>query len=813
MSLTPVRAVLFALTALIARPVTGLGAEPAATTADTIREVRIDGLRRVDREAVAAVVKSKVGQMLDAERITQDLHAIWKTGLFRDVRIERETLAAGVRLVITVAEKPSIKEIKYVGNDDVSADDIKGVVDLKPYTILNTDLIKKNAQKIRDLYVEKGHYLVQVDSRVEAEAGEQDQVTIYFDIVENAKVMVREIRLVGNKNVPAETIKSSLQTREGSEISFLTQSGTYKEEFFQTDLFRIQALYYDYGYVSVKVGEPSALISADRRFIYLTVPIEEGEKYQIGDINFSGDVALKDEKGATVVDEAILRSRLRIKTGETFSRTKLFEDIQTLTDAYKDRGYAYANVTPNSNIDPKTRKVALTLEVERGSPVYFERIEIVGNTRTRDKVIRRELRVVETELYSSSRLNESKARVYQLGYFETVNMTTSRGSKPDRMNVSIEIKEKPTGTFQVGVGFSSVESFIMTMQVAQNNFLGTGQLFSVSGQLSFGTYARQLITLSYYEPYLLDTLWSAGMDAYVAQRLYIDFQRNSYGGSPRLAYPLTLDWRVNLGYTIEHVDIINPIGFIPSSFAGLTRRGINSMITSSIQYDTRDNRLFPSAGQFHVLSYDISHPDLGTTGDLQFQRLQLFLRYYHPLPLGMVFKVNAQTGLVWGGSQVGIPISERFAPGGIYSVRGYVLRGLGPTVPVLDFAQPSSPSRTVVIGGNKQAIFNVELEIPLIAAAGIKGVIFADAGNAYNEDQGLFFINTSRNAETGVGYGYLMRSNRKVPLPLGMYYSFGFGFRWFSPIGPLRFEWGIPIVKVQPTDQDIIFEFTIGNFF
>lgn len=779
---------------------------------ERVVEVKIEGLRRVDREAALAGIKTQAGSVFSQQQLTADLRTVWATGFFRDVRVERERVDGGWRVAFVVVEKPSIHEVLYLGNKDLSADDIKNVVDVKPYTILNVELLKRNVQKIKDLYVEKGFYLAQVSYRVAPMPDNEQQVDVFFDIVENAKVIVKELAILGNKELSDDTVKSVLQTREGGELSWLTSSGTYKEDFFQTDLLRVQALYYDHGFVTVKVGDPSVTISPDRRFIYLAIPVEEGERYKIGRITFAGDVDLKGSNVETLVDEQRLRHALSIKSGEVFNRTKLFNDINVLTDIYRDQGYAYANVTPNSSVRQDAREVDLELEVERGDLVYIGRIEIEGNTRTRDKVIRREMRIAEGDKYSASGLNASKARIFALGFFENVNIVTSRGSKPDLMDVRVEIKEKSTGTFQVGAGFSSVESFILTAQISQNNFLGNGWLLSLSAQLSFGDYARKLASLQFYDPYFLDTNWSLGFDAYSQERLYRDFQRNAVGGSPRLGYLLTPDLRLSVGYTLERIDIspLSSSGNGEVRLAGLDVDGLNSAVNMSLAYDTRDNRLFPTRGQYHVIMGEVSDPSIGSDPDLAFRRGQLFLRYYHPIVWDFVLKLNAEFGYVFGLDGKATPISERFFPGGILSVRGFEPRSLGPRIPVPNSSNPSASAGEFALGGNKQAIFNIEIEFPIIEAAGIKGVLFADAGNAFGDTQGFFYANTP---DEDIPDAFLARSNRRIKPPLGLFYSVGFGFRWFSPIGPLRFEWGFPITKTDPNARNPIFEFTIGNFF
>lgn len=785
-----------------------LSLAPGVSAAQTILSIEFEGLRRVDDEALARLMKSKVGDELDATLVTEDLRALWEAGFFRDVKIQQESDPAGVRLFVVAAEKPSIREVEFVGVDQVSQSDVDEVVDIKPFTILNVEQVKRNVTKIKDLYVEKGYYLADVSYRVVPV--DDARVDIAFDVVENAKVVVKQLTFVGNTSIPSDRIKSVLQTREGNELSFLTQSGTYKKEFFQTDLFRIQSLYLDEGFVEIKVGEPTATLSPDRRFIYLSVPITEGERYNFGTVGFSGEIDLVNDKGERVVDESDLRKTLSIEEGALFVRTQLFDNIQKVTDVYRNQGYAYANVTPNSKLNRKERIVNLEFDIERGEIVHFGRIEIVGNTRTRDKVIRRELAIIEGQKYSAAAIEISKARAFQLGFFEDVQVTTQRSSQQNVLDVTVEVKERSTGTFQIGAGFSSVERFIATAQISQNNFLGNGQLLSLSAQLSFGQFQRQLATFQFFEPYFQDSLWSLGFNAFLTQRQFIDFRREATGVSPTFGYPLTRELRVSLGYTLENVDVV-PVNEDAFTYYPLNRGGISSALIAGISYDTRDNRLFPSSGSFLQFRSEFSNSVIGADSDLEYNRYTLILRKYYPLGfLGLVLRGNANFGLVTTSADEGVPISERFFPGGIFSVRGFRPRALGPSRNVANVLEPNSRTREFVIGGNKQVIFNLELEAPIIASAGIRAVIFADAGNAFDDSEGFFYYDTP---EDLIPPAFLNGSGRRITPPLGLYYSVGFGFRWFSPIGPLRFEWGIPITKRQQSDDGMIFEFTIGNLF
>ena len=786
-------------------------APSAAPDTERVVEVRALGLRRVDMEAALAGTQLQRGRVFDPAMATQDLRRVWRSGFFRDVRLERQTEAAGLVLIYTLVEKPAIRTIRYAGLDALSEDDVKGVVDVKPFTILNIDALKRNGDKIKDLYVGKGYYLAEVGYHLEPVGTQGQEVDVVFDVVENARVSVKQITFLGNTHLSDAQLKAAMQTREGNELSWLTQSGTYKEEFFQTDIYRLQALYYDHGYVTVKVGEPTVTISPDRTAIYIAIPVEEGEQYRIGSIGFSGDLDLPHpEAPERSIDAAKLRQSIHFDSGETFNRTKLFEDMQLLTDLYRDLGYADANVTPNSRVNGDDRVVDLDMEVERGELIHIERIDIIGNVRTRDKVIRRELRIAEGDIFSQGAINLSRARVMQLGYFESVNITNARGGRPGTMTLSVEIKEKSTGTFQIGAGFSSYESLMLTAQISQNNFLGHGTTLSLNAQVSFGNFARQLVTLSVYEPYLLDSFWSLAFNAYINQRYYQDFQRNARGLSPSLGYPLTHELRVSLGYTLEDVAIQTDDVNNSAVLHNLTRAGRVSSLNLTASYDSRDNRLFPTRGFFHELRGEASSPAIGAQRAMEFKRLETDLRFYAPLPLSVVFKGQLQLGYVFGAS-MGVPVSERYFPGGIYSVRGFQPRGLGPSVAVPQASNdPTSASRPFIIGGTKQAIVNIELEIPIVQAAGIRAVLFADAGNAFNDDENFFYVGTP-SAERAPGY--MIGSNKRIDPLLGLFYSVGFGLRWFSPMGPLRFEWGVPITKTRPDAKAVIFEFTIGNSF
>ena len=774
-------------------------AAPAAWAAEAtaIADVRIEGNRRVEADAIRAAVSRK-GTPFDVKKLDADLKAVMKLGFFDDVVVELEGPLEAPVVVFRVTERPVVKEATIVGNDELSKDDLKDTVEVKPYSMLDPVQIRKDVKKIQEKYVEKGYFLAEVTWKTEPLP--DNQVAVRYLVDEKAKVQVREIRFLGNQKLSAETLKGVMYTQEGSLLSGFTSGGTYREDAFQRDLAVLNATYLDEGYVNVKVGKPTVSLSPDKKSIFVAIPVEEGERYTVGKVALTGEL---------LGEEPRLRALLQSRSGEHFSRSRIGADLNASSDVFKDLGYAYANVTPNTNLDPQQRIVDLDFEVQLGQRCRIERIEVAGNEKTRDKVVRRELRIFEGEWFSSTGLRTSKARVNALGFFETVEITTRKGSAEDLIVATVEVKEKATGTFQLGAGYSSYEGFILTGQVSQQNFLGWGQTLSL--QLQWST-LRQLGQIQFVEPYFLDTSWTFAFDVYAQESAYTTFTRRSVGGNLTWGYELNgLSWllpwtsrledmRVFATYKNEYVSVAGTS--TTARLWGSLHSGTTSSLSLMWQWDRRDNRLFPTAGAFVSFSAELAPPALapaavfGNQVNL-FTRYNLDLRAYRPLPWGVVARAKLSAGLIraWQKDQE-VNISERFYVGGIYSVRGYRFLSIAPEKNALCNATlPSSPTCKVPLGGNKMAVLNLELETPLFPSAGIKGVAFFDAGNAF---------------ETGKW--------RDPTVPYSLYKSFGFGFRWTSPIGPLRFEWGLPLNRRKDsqgayTDPSVDFQFTIGNFF
>ena len=758
-----------------------------------VREIRVEGNRKAEADAIRARIKSRVGEPIDPGRVAQDIQDIYDLDLFRDVVVTAEPVSGGVALVYRVVEKPSIWSITFEGNDKVTNKDLEGVIDVKPFQILDKAAIARSVERIKALYAEKGYYLAEVDTRLREIRG--NRIILTFRIEENRKVQVRRIHFIGNEFAEDEDLREVMQTKEGNFFSWLTQAGTYRADVFAGDVELLSSYYLDHGFIHVQVEPPNVQLSRDKRSIIITIKINEGEQYRISDVSLKGDLPgdgltwpPPDEAEKKTVDRIETQRRellgsLVVKPGEVFSRSKIGQDIVRLTERYSNDGYAFANIYPLTEVDEEKKTIAITFDVQKGQKVYIERINIRGNTITRDKVVRRELLLAEGDLFSGEALKRSRENLIRLGYFEDVAFTTPRGSADDLLVLNIEVKEKPTGIFSVGAGFSSAENFVFTAQVQKDNFLGYGYSMAASADVSG---LRQRFALHFLDPFFLDTEWIAGIQLYNQQYIYRSFTRIDRGGEATFGHYLDRrrEARLSASYKLEDTNIgdvndaLRPIFGTP---------GLTSAVTLTASWDRRDNRLFPTKGFFTSASSEYAGGPLG--GDLDYIRFTANARGYYPVGWEFfrpVLRANSTIGQIYSTDGDPVPVFERFFAGGINSVRGYVLNTLGPSVRVLGSGDPQAPDQRLPVGGNQLALVNFEIEFPIIQPAQIRGVVFYDAGNAFTAEERITWA--------------------------GLRKSYGFGIRWFSPIGPLRFEWGFPIDR-REGEQPRQFEFTIGSFF
>jgi outer membrane protein insertion porin family len=779
-----------------------------------IAAVKIVGNKRISTEEVESLLKwLRPGKPFEPRGMTSDVRDIWESGNFEDIEVDLSSTADDVTLRLLLRERPSILELKWKGNQALSEDDLAEVVknDLKTGNIFKNSEVRRAVQKLRDKYAEEGRFLAEVE--FESVPQKDNQVNLVFTIREHEKVTVRRVTFLGNTSIPDEELREVTQTGRIGLLSF-GSGGAFRQDMFERDVLVLQSYYYDKGFLTVQVAAPRVMLTPDRSGIDIVIPIDEGPRYRVRKI----DVFEVDADGKRV-DPLIGKKRLgemiRARPGEFFNRAELVKDLGDIQTIYRDKGFAYVDAAPAPQPDPERKLVDIAIRIKRGQAIKFGRIEIKGNTKTRDKVIRRELEIKEGELFSETLLDRSRERINRLGYFERVDMSTEASEEPGLVNVNIEVTERPTGTFQVGAGFSSIESFIATAQIQQANLFGRGQSLALMAQLSG---LRQLVDIRLIEPYLFDTRASAQVNLFDQLRVYSGFSLNSTGGSLAVGYPLLgPELTASLTYTLKEdvVDTRTSSTFFGTAQAAavfqrlplsnLFTDGITSSLKPSITYDTRNNRLFPTAGVYVQASTELALSQLGSAN--QFVRNHLTARFYYPVTPRITLKFNSDAGLVTSPSNEGVPLFARYFLGGIFDLRGYRLRTVGPRLPLKTSLDENATSYTngAVIGGNLQYFQNLELEFSILDAVGLRGVLFTDLGNAWNlEDT---YCKASPAAPFEVSDPCFSPGDL-----LNVRASWGFGLRWFSPLGPLRFEWGIPF-KALPYEETSVFEFTIGNFF
>ncbi len=733
-----------------------------------VAEVCVSGNRRVDTDAILQAAGTRAGDFFDPEIIASDISSIYKMDFFNDVKVDATESPSGRIVTFIVKEKPAIKEIKFSGNKEISEEKIREIIDLKPYTIIQEKTLQENAEKIKALYMEKGYAGTSILASVEQVSGQTADVV--FEITEGEQVRIKAIEFQGNHAFSDKELEKLLETSEKKPLwipswsnivaLFKGDKAVLKQDALERDLGRIAAYYHNQGYVDAKVGRP--MIRREDAWLYITIPIEEGSRYGVGQVDIEQDFFKDKEK---------LLSELEITQEPVFSRQVLRQDILKLTDIYADEGFAYADITPRIEKDPEKKLVNITLLVNTGPSVKFERIEIVGNTRTRDKVIRRELRVKELEPFSASGFRKSNQRLNRLGYFEDVNLIPSKGSSEEYMNLKVEVKERATGTFSIGAGYSSVENLMLMGEISQRNFLGRGQTLSFKG--IFGSETNRY-SLSFVEPYFRDTRLSFGIDLYNWKQEYDDYTKDSTGGAVRFGYPLNDDLSTFIKLRMDNTDMSdisdNASTIIEDS------RNIHSTrsVSTGLTYDTRDDYYNPSHGWNNRITIEYAGGLLG--GDSAFVKLEGRVSYYHPIWKAIIGHVRAGAGYVAEGSDGKLPIYERFFLGGIDSVRGYKYGRISPT-------DPETGDR---VGGNYMGFIQLETIFPLLKNMGLNGVIFLDMGNCWDD-----------------GNGYDNQTTRM---------SVGPGIRWLSPIGPLRIEWGFNINKEEGDDASN-WEFRMGGSF
>jgi len=775
-----------------------------------VQDIVVEGNAKVETDAILDNIDLSVGDILRKDVVQRAIKDIYRLRYFKHVDVFADDHSAGgVVVTIKVREKPAVREVVLEGNKKVTTEDLKEVMSVKPFSILDESRVAATQRKIEDLYLEKGFFLADVRMSLEGESN--NEVTVKFTITEGRKVLVKQISLVGNENLKDGYLKGRLQTKSAGILPGIGEAGTYRREVLDTDTEIIAYLYSAFGYVDVQVSRPEVSLSPDKRWVYVTIHIEEGEQYRTGTIEVRGDPLVTQEGEAISFDD-IREARVKTEPGEVYNRVQVAEDVQRIVDRYSAEGFAFANVIPLPRQDRERKVIDLVFDVQKGNLIHLEDVIITGNLATWDKTIRREVPLVEGKVFDGTMIERTRRRLERLGYFEDIKITTPRGDGADTLDLAIDVTEKPTGTFSLGAGFSSVESFVFTANVSRANFLGLGYTMALSANLSLGKNLRergffqgensqQNLSFQIFDPYFLDSRWTASMSVFVINRTYLlsEFSRGLNVSFGHYLDKGNDDAQFSLRYGLETVGLTALRPAQKQAYGGqLYRSGTKSSLTLSLIVDKRDNRITPTKGWYFTTSAEVAggfrlnEEQVANVlgGDFRFARFQANVRGYYPLgtPL-VVLRGNLSLGWITSLDGSLVPYTERYRSGGINSIRGFSPLSLGPEIRHLVNSDPNHSSRTSAIGGTFSLVSNVEIEFPVIPPAQVRGVVFFDAGNAFG---GLYGDEAPRADEIRM--------------------SAGFGIRWRSPMGPLRFEWGFPIGR-KPGERPQVFEFTIGSFF
>ena len=724
-----------------------------------VESIAIAGNQRIESDAILGNVTLKTGDPLSPQVTQQQIRRIYDMGFFDDVQVQTETTAKGVAVTFVVQEKPFVTAIVFDGNDALSDDKLKEVITLKNQVFLDQQATKASAEKIRAEYEKSGYHKAKVIPIIQELRESRNRVT--FFIQEGARAKIDTIHFAGMTVFDKKDLLSVMANQEWTTLlSLITDAGILHQEELSNDIERIKEYYSNRGYLDVQVGTPAIELSDDKETVNLTFRISEGQPYTVQTVRYEGNTVFEDE--------ALARYSF-LRPDDVFQRTTVREEISRVTDMYGAEGYAFAEVAPNLSPNPDTLTTDITFTIKEGSLIRVREIHITGNDKTRDNVIRRELRVDEQEVLDSAAVKRSFQRLNNLNFFETVELVPEHVEE-DKVDVQVRVKEKPTGQFSIGGGFSTLDRFTAIANITEGNLFGLGYLVRIRGQVGV---RRTIGVLTFRNPALFDGPTSFQADGFSTQTNFLTYWEERKGGTVQWGRAFSEYITGSLTLVGEQINITN----VASDATDFIRNQLGDQSTtgfrSSIFRDTRDFFQDPRTGSRTGLRLGFGTSALGGTND--FYRFALDGLQYVPLPvwdLRMAFR--GRIGMADGYLGDSVPLTELFFVGGINTMRGFQFGRAGPV----------TESGTLA-GGNKQLIFNTELIFPVLPAAKLNGVLFFDYGKGFAEEESLNF------------------NLRKAT---------GLEVRWISPFGPLRAAWGLKLDRTAQ-EQSSVFEFSVGNVF
>lgn len=753
---------LFALALILSLGVSAASWVAPAGAQTIINEVLVEGNERIEADTVRSYLSVSTGDAFDAREINDSLKSLFATGLFADVTIRREARA----LIVRVVENPIINRVAFEGNQRIDDEALEAETQLRARVVYTRTRVQSDVQRLIEIYRRSGRFAAQIEPKVIQLA--QNRVDLIFEIEEGPLTGVRRISFVGNKRFGDGDLRDEIQTRESAWWRILTKDDTYDPDRLTFDRELLRKFYLGKGYANFRVISAVAELTRDRKDFYVTFTIEEGERYRFGDL--SVDSRLRD------LNAASLLTVLTTVSQEWYDANEVENTIQALTDSVGNLGYAFVNIRPKIKRDREQRLIDVTYEIEEAPRVYVQRIDIVGNVRTLDKVIRREFRLVEGDAFNAAKIRRSRQGIRNLGLFEAVEIDTEQGDQPDQSILTVGVAEKSTGELSFGAGISTLDGIVGNISIRERNLLGRGQNLRLG--LTFST-RRQEIDLNFTEPYFLDRDIAAEFDLF---RKNVDFQdessfdQDTLGTSLRANYTIAEDLRHGLKYTLRQDKISNVDDGASRFIKEQEGTSTTSSVGHTLAYDKRDSRIKPTEGYFINLGQDVA----GLGGDVHFLRHTLTYSYYLPLWSDWVASARIKEGHIVGIGE-DVRINDRFFLGGS-SLRGFEPGGVGPRDRTTDDS----------LGGNAFYAATVELTVPLNLTKDldVDGAFFTDVASLSNvDDSGAEILSTGNpRASIGIGVAYL------------------------SPFGPIRLDFARAVVK-EDFDKTESFRFSFGAKF
>lgn len=744
-----------------------LVAVSSTISAGELSAISFEGLKLVQEEGLRKQITSKAGESFSAEAVKKDIKILYRTGYFKSVLAEVADRKGSQILVFKVQEKPSVRKIKLSGNDYMSDKNFNKELALGSRRFFDIKKLGEAVERVKKYYQEKGYNDAEITYKIKEI--EDNQIDISFFVDEGVKNVIREIVFQGNASVDEDILKSEIETRTYNWlISWATGRGILKKEKLEQDVAKLSNYYLNNGYVEVQVAEP--VVERTKDGLRLVYKIQEGAFYNFGEIHAEGDLV----KGT---EEETLKE-IEAQSGKMFSLKVVRDDANKIAEKYTDVGYAFANVDPRTRVNRKGKTVDVVFSIDQGNVVTVDRIVFSGNEKTSDNVIRRMLKIGEGELYSSSKIKRSQELIQRLGFFDEVSITTDPSDKPDAVGLNVGVKEAQTGSFSIGGGVSSDDGFIFTANMTENNVMGSGN--SLTADVNTGT-RRENYVISFLNPRVNDTRFSFGADLLSVNRIFDDFDRKQTGGALTLGYPLWFlgeeyldDINAFVTYELLRINIDNVDENAPQLVKDEEGKSTSSSIAPRIVRNTINNPLDPTEGSRQSAKVELA----GLGGDEEFWAVRLNNDWYYPLyefeesGEELTFSQRIDFGYGKAFNDDRFPLFRRFFAGGINSNRGFDARELGP-----------KDAEGNEFGGSKELIANFELIFPLLTQAGVKGLVFYDIGNAFDDDEQIKFAE--------------------------LRHAVGFGIRWRSPLAPIRIEFGLPLDK-EEGDKSFITHFSFG---